>query len=47
MVGGDLSSHLEMTGNVLGDHHLLRLVLIHEGHEIVPLFVRDDDLVPL
>ena len=40
-------SNLEMAGNVLRNDHLLRLILVHEGHEVVPLLVRDDDLVPL
>ena len=40
-------SNLEMAGNVLRNDHLLGLSLVHEGHEVVPLFVRDDDLVPL
>ena len=40
-------SNLEMAGNVLRNDHLLGLILVHEGHEVVPLFVRDDDLVPL
>ena len=40
-------SNLEMAGNVLRNDHLLRLVLVHERHEVVPLLVRDDDLVPL
>ena len=40
-------SNLEMAGDVLRDDHLLGLCLVHEGHQVVPLFVRDDDLVPL
>ena len=42
-----LLPHLEVAGNVLGDDHLLGLILVHEGHEVVPLLVRDDNLVPL
>ena len=40
-------SNQEMASDVLRNDHLLRLVLVHEGHEVVPLLVRDDDLVPL
>ena len=36
-----------MTRNVLGDDHSLWLGLVHEGQEVGPLLVRDDDLVPL
>ena len=36
-----------MTRNVLGDDHSLWLGFVHEGQEVRPLLVRDDDLVPL
>ena len=36
-----------MTRNVLGDDHSLWLRFVHEGQEVRPLLVRDDDLVPL
>ena len=38
--------YLEVSANILRDHHEVRVVVLYEVDEVLLLFVRDDDLLP-
>ena len=39
--------YLEVSANILRDHHEVRVVVLYEVDEVLLLLVRDDDLLPL